>query len=215
MEKERQRHNELGYSQLTSEQTCSRRRSIAATAPAASPANAAKAAVHIRPLAGGEVAIFRETPRQRLKRLQRLRAIYIQHGSKAFNAAVREEAEKLAERTKIVFVLVSARVRALLRRKRLLERAGLSLSGTGNLGIVNRSSNFNDRRSLIPTQDFVREVVIRAPPTKNTLLLSRQFAVSPASVWFGFVSPRVVRAPAFLAARLGGSGVMTSNCSAV
>ncbi|MEM3146945.1 MAG: hypothetical protein QXY94_05300 [Archaeoglobaceae archaeon] len=209
----KERHRQRQNIQLRRKRARSRCNLIACPAPA-SPADTEAAGVFVCSLPDGEVAILRENPHQRLERLRKLQQVYAQQRTEAFNKAVREEAERIERKTKIIFTLVSVRVRALLRRKRLLEKAGLSLSGTGNLGIVKRSGDFNEHRSLIPTQDFVREVVIRAPPTKNTLLLSHQFAVSPASVWFGFVCLRAVRAPNS-AARLGGSGVMTSHRSAV
>jgi len=198
-----------------SEQTCSRRRSIAATAPV-SLADTAKAGVYVQPLPDGSAAILRESPQQRLRRLKRLREIYTQRSPEEFNKVVCEEAERLEEETKVFFALVSARVRRYLRRKQLLAIARLSLTGFGNLGIKPKGQSTHDEYvGKVMLFETLNQSISRAPPSGKALKLCQSLSFTPSDVWLGFACPRAVRAPTFPAARLGGSGVMTSNCSAV
>jgi len=195
-----QRHNIAGKIK-TSKQVCSRCCPIRTTAPAH---NTPGAGVYIKPLPNGEVAILRETPQQRLQRLQRLQRVYALQGAEVFNEVARKEAERLERKTEVVFILASARIRAHLRRKRLLEKSGLSLSYTGNLGVHKQKVNNCERfDSSISASGFVSRVFERAPPSGEALKLCQALSFTPSDVWLGFACPRAVRAPTRHAARAG------------
>lgn len=178
-----------------SEQTCSRRRSIAATAPV-SLADTAKAGVHVKPLPDGGIVIFRESPQQRLKRLKTLFEIYKHCGPEVELTITHMWAEQLEAQTRVAAHLASSRIRALLRRKQLLARAKLPLSWTTNFGVAPKTKdNRRNHACEIAFQKLTTAIISRAPPSVNIIALCQGLVLVVFSFWLGFACPRALRAP--------------------